>query len=461
MPSLTAVLAISGWITLGQSAPAVPVLPLDTYPPAVRDAVSPAYRDARARPADAAAAGALARVLHAWEQWDAAHEAYAHAAALAPRIFDWPYLDACILERLARPAEAAERFRRALAIQPDYLPARVKLAEALLADGQNGESRTLFTSLLREPAAEPAALFGLGRIAAAEGKHEDAIANMQRAITLFPHWGAAYYSLALSFRALGRREEAQQALVRHAQYGPQWPGVEDRVLAAVNALRTDQGARLRRGNKLANEGDVPGAIAEYEAALAADASLGLAHANLIKLYGRSRNWVKAEEHYRAALALGSGLAELHYDYGVLLGLQEKWEQAADAYRLAIAVNPLYAEAHNNLGQILERNRQLDAAIDAYRHALDAQPTFRLARFNTGRMLIALNRAPEAVAVLEPLAQPRDAESARYVFALSVAYIRNGDKASGLKWATDARQRAQEFGQQELAAAIDRQLATIK
>ena len=427
----------------------------------MRESVARAYRDAEARPADAVAIGSLARLLHAWEQWDAAHEAYARAASLAPAEFEWRYLDACVFERLARPADAAAHLRDALKIRPDYLPARVKLAEALLAAGQNEESRTLFTSLLREPPAEPAAWFGLGRIAAAEGKHEDAIAKLQRAITLFPEWGAAHYSLALSLRALGRREEAQQALVRHAQYGPRWPAVEDRVLAAVNALRTDPGARLRRAKKLADEGDVPGAIAEYEAALAADASLGLAHANLIQLYGRSRNWMKAEVHYRAALALGSSLAELHYDYGVLLGFQEKWDQAADAYRLAIAVNPLYAEAYNNLGQILERNRQFDAAADAYRHALDAQPSFRLARFNTGRMLIALNRAPEAVAVLEPLAEPRDAESARYVFALSVALIRSGDKTSGLKWATDARQRAQEFGQQELAAAIDREIASIK
>lgn len=461
MPSLTAVLAITGLIALGQSAPAVPVLPLDTYPPAMRAAVSPTYRTAKARPADAAAAGALARLLHAWEQWDAAHEAYAHAGALAPRIFDWHYLDACILERLARPAEAAERLRRALAIQPDYLPARVKLAEALLAAGQTEESRTLFTSLLREPPAEPAASFGLGRIAAAEGKHEDAIAKMQRAIMLFPEWGAAHYSLALSLRALGRREEAQQALTRQAQYGPRWPVVEDPVLASLASVRIDPAARLRRGQKLADAGDLTGAIAEYEAALAGDESSAIAHADLVKLYARVGNWEKAGEHYRAALTFGSNLAELHYDYGVLLGLQGKWDDAAGAYRRALAVNPSYPEAHNNLGQILERSREFVSALDEYRRALESRPTFRLARFNAGRMLIGLNRAAEAAPLLEPLVEPADPESARYVFALSVAYIRSGNKDPGIKWATEARRRAAESGQQELAAAIDRELAAIK
>jgi tetratricopeptide (TPR) repeat protein len=459
IPTLT-VLLLTGWVVLGQVPPALQPLPLDSYPAAMREVVSSAYRDAQARPADAAATGSLARVLHAWEQWSAAHDAYSRAAALAPGAFEWRYLDACVLERLARPADAAARLEEALALRPDYLAARVKLAEALLEAGQIEESRPLFTALLDDPHARPEALFGLARIAAAEGKHEDAVTKYQRAIALFPEWGAAHYSLALSLRALGRREEAKRALEKHAQYGPRWPAVEDSVLASVNAVRTDAAARLRRGQKLADDGDINAAIEELEGALMADKSLSVAHELLITLYGRTRDWGKAEEHYRAALLLGPN-AEIHYDYGVLLGLQEKWDGAADAYRQAIAINPSYAEAHNNLGQVLERTRLFDKALEEYQRAMETQPTFRLARFNAGRMLIALGRPAEAVAVLESLVEPPDAESARYVFALSVANIRSGNKADGIKWAAEARRRAAESGQQDLAAAIDRELASIK
>jgi tetratricopeptide (TPR) repeat protein len=428
----------------------------------MRESVARVYRDAASRPADAVAVGSLARLLHAWEQWDAAHEAYVRAASLAPAEFEWRYLDACVLERLARPADAAALLSEALEIRPDYLPARVKLADALLNAGEVEKSRTMFTALLREPQARPEALFGLGRIAAVEGKHDQATEKIQQAISLFPEWGAAHYALALSLRALGRRDEAQLALQRHAQYGAQWPAVEDRVLAGVSALRNDPGARLRRGQKLADTGDMNGAIAEYEAALAADPSLAIAHANLIKLYGRSENWTKAEEHYRAAVKLGSDLAELHYDYGVLVSLQQKWDQAADAYRLAIAVNPRYAEAHNNLGQVLERLRQSpDTALAEYRQALDSQPTFRLARFNEGRMLIALSRPDEAIAELQKITEPRDAEAPRYLFALSTAHIRAGHKDEGVRWATEARQLALTYGDTALAAAIERDLAMIR
>ena len=213
--------------------------------------------------------------------------------------------------------------------------------------------------------------------------------------------------------------------------------------------------------KLAERGDLEGAIAAHEAALVQEPSLAEAHANLITLYGRAQNFAKAEEHYRAVVALGVNLSTAHYDYGVLLGLQEKWDLAAEAYRQAIAVNPLHAQAHNNLGQILERQRQFDAAADAYRHALEGQPTFRLARFNLGRMLLALGRPDAAIEEFEKLTEPRDAEAPRYLFALATAHVRSGHREIGIRWATEARQLALEQGQNDLAAAIARDLASLK
>jgi tetratricopeptide (TPR) repeat protein len=152
---------------------------------------------------------------------------------------------------------------------------------------------------------------------------------------------------------------------------------------------------------------------------------------------------------------------VHYDYGVLLTQQGKWELAADAYRRACQINPAHAQAHNNLGQLLERTRQFDAALDEYRLAIEGQPTFRLARFNAGRALVALGRPAEAVLELARITEPRDAESPRYLFALSVAQLRSGNRPEALRWATEAKQLAERFGQTELAAAIAEQLGSLK
>jgi tetratricopeptide (TPR) repeat protein len=458
----SALLACAIVVSVAQATlPPLPRLSLDAYPIAAREAVARAYRDASARSTDPAVVGTLAETLHAWDQWGAAHDAYLRAQMLAPRAFEWQYLDGLALLRLARHAEAAARFDEALQRSPGYLPARVNLAESLLESGSLDRAEPLFDALRREPAAEPAAELGLGRIAAARGQHDAAVTHLERAVALFPEWGAAYYALALSYRALGRPDDARRALERNAQYGPRWPGQNDSVFATVAALRDDAQTSLQRGLKLADAGDLADAIAAHEAALARDPSIAQAHVNLISLYGRSQDWARAEQHYRAVVALGFNLDEAHYDYGVLLGLQERWGPAAEAYRQAIAINPRHAQAHNNLGQMLERERKVEEAAAAYRQAVDSQPAFRLGRFNLGRKLLALGRTDEAVVELEKLTEPRDGEAPRYLFALATAHVRAGHRAEGIKWANDARQLALEYGQHDLAAAIARDLALLK
>src|SRR4029453_3059743 len=140
-----------------------------------------------------------------------------------------------------------------------------------------------------------------------------------RAIALFRQFGEAYYGLAQSLRALGRRDEARAALEQHRGAG--------------------------RGGPPTAPPPPPPALPQ-------------AHANLISLYGRAGQWAKAEQHYKAVLALGYNVDEAHYNYGVLLGSQQRWSEAAAAYRLAVAANPLHAQALNNLGQLLEGERHL-------------------------------------------------------------------------------------------------------
>lgn len=449
-------------LSLAQPATsALPSLAFDSFPPAARQVIEPAARAAAAKPTDAGAVGAFGRALHAWEQWTSAHEAYARAAALAPRAFEWRYLDAVVLQRLALHADAVTRLREALSLSPEFLPARLKLAELLLESGNLDESKKLFLALVDEPLSRPAVEVGLGRIAAAEQAHDAAVAHFRRAVALFPELGAAHYGLALSYRALGRLDEARSALALHHQYGARWPALADPVLATVTTLREDAGAILQRGVRLAEAGDLDGAIAAHEAALERDPALVQSHANLISLYGRAGNWSKAEDHYRAVVRSGSAGAEPHYDYGVLLGLQQKWDLAIDAYRQALAVNPMHAHAQNNLGQALEQQRKFTDAAEVYRQAIQNQPGFRLARFNLARMLIALGQPADAATELAKIVEPRDAEAPRYLFALGVAHLRAGRKDEAVKWSLEAKALALQFGQTELAAAIDRDLAALK
>ena len=317
-----------------------------------------------------------------------------------------------------------------------------------------------YEALATEPAAAPVGELGLARVAARHGRHADAVTHFERAIALFPQFGEAYYGLAQSLRALDRRTRRVPRSSSIALHGTRWPAIDDPLAARVASVRDDPRARLARGLRLADAGDLAGAIEAHEAALARNPSLAQAHANLISLYGRAGQWAKAEAHYKAVLALGYNVDEAHYNYGVLLGLQQRWSEAAAAYRLAVAANPLHAQARNNLGQLLERERKLDEAVAQYRQAVAANPQFRLARYNLGRMLLAARRYDDAIAEFERLREPQDAESPRYLVR-ACHRARAGRPARRRAWRWRARHGVwpSAFGQHELVAAIDRDMAS--
>jgi len=77
------------------------------------------------------------------------------------------------------------------------------------------------------------------------------------------------------------------------------------------------------------------------------------------------------------------------------------------------------------------------------------------------MLIAKGRPDEAVAELQKITEPRDAEAPKYLFALSTAYVQAGQKSEGIRWGTAAKQLALQYGDSALAVAIERDLAMIR
>jgi tetratricopeptide (TPR) repeat protein len=456
-------LASSGGISLALAllvarpaaqTPALPRLPLSAYATETRDAVEPMLRAAAARPTDASAAGALGRTLQAWQQWHAAHEAFRRAQTLEPGAFDWFYLDGLVLQRLARHAEAAEDFRRALAVTPDYLPAQVKYAESLLKSGDLTESERVFDALLEDPLAETFARFGLGRIAATQGSHDAAVTHLQRAVALFPEWGEAHYALAMSYQALRRREEATTALALHGRFGNTVPVLDDPVLAGTAAVRDDAAASLERGIRLKQTGDLEGAIAAHEAAVVRNPGYAQAHANLISLYTEVRNWAQVEEHYQAVVSLGFGLAGANLDYGHAQELQGRWPQAEAAYRRAIAINPEHTGAHIRLGRALERQKNLEAAAAEFRLAVASRPTDRVARYDLGRMLMALGRPREAISEFERTLEPRDEMTPQCLLGLAVALALAGQPQEAARRFDDAKGLAIKYEQTDVVRTID-------
>jgi len=440
---------------------AVPSLPLDTLPAAARERVAAAYQRATTAPASADASGSVAMLLHSYDQFGLAEAWYRRAARLDSAAFDWAYLLGVVQAERGHQEDAARSLRDAVERRPRDVPARLRLADLLLARGDLDASAALYEELVKEYPDLPQAHHGAGRVEAARGHPAAAAERFRRATDLFTGYGAAHYALGLAYRDLARADDARAALQLYEAHRMEAPPLDDPVLARVRQLKTGPLARLAEGVRLGKEGDLEGARREHEAALVADPSLAQAHANLISLYGRLGRPDKAEEHYKASVALSPGLAEAHYDYGVLLVQQQRTREAAQAFERALAINPNYAAAHNNLGNMLEAEGRGAEAESHYRAAIANDPTYRLARFNLGRTLVAQQKPAEAVAELEKTLVPEDDETPRYLYALAAAWVRAGDRAKGLQYGRQAQEKATARGQTDLAATIARDLRSLE
>lgn len=445
------------------SAPPLPVLDLGAFAAASRDDLAGAYRRAQAAPDDSTAVGALAMVLHAWEQYEAAARAYARAQHLAPDVVDWFYLGGLVADRRAERSEAIEQFERAHRLAPDQPLVALRLADARLAGGDVEGAEVLYRQLVDVPACAPAAWYGLGRIHLLRKADDKARAAFTRALELYPAFGAAHYAMAQIQRRARETEAAALSLARQRQCLACWPMPEDPWRDRVASLRTDAAVLITRGVASAAGGkgaDDAEAIRLHEEALARDPSRTLAHVNLIELYGRTGNAADAARHFAAAREVPAYAADAHRAYGLVLLSVRQAAEALPHFEQALGRVPGDPAALQGMGLALEMLDRPQEAADAYTRALVAAPTSRPARFGLARVAMRLNDIDRAIAHLERLREPVDAETARYLFALSVAHVRRGDRAEGRRVAEQALALAQRFGDTATAATIEAELRKL-
>lgn len=444
------------------SLPELPQVELTDFPSAVREQVQEAYAAARAHPKDADANGKLGMLLDLYERHESAAVCYQRAHLLEPGSFRWLYYLGSLQAAQGKRGEAAVTLRSALRLNPDYLPARLKLAETLLATGKLEESGNIYAALVKRHPDSAEAQYGLGRIHAARGDLVSAVASYRKACEFFPPYGAAHYALALAYRKLKETEKSRQHMRRYEENKNLVPPLDDPLGDAMRELDLGAASHLRRGVALEQVGRLEDSVAAHEKALQLDPKLVTAHVNLIALYGRLGRPEKAEEHYRAAVSLNPNqFANIHYYYGVLLLGQGKYQEAEQAFRQALQVNPFYAEAHNNLGALLERQGRLEEALREFRKASENRPDFRLAHFHIGRILANQKKYNEAIEHFLKTLTPEDESTPTYLYALAATYARAGDGESALSYYRRAREQAVARGQTQLLTGIDRDLRILE
>ncbi len=434
--------------------PAVDFAPLQ---PAVRESISYALAAAQAQPRNAGTVARLGMVLHAHDRFGAAAICYQRAHTLDPRNFDYAYYWGSALAAEGKYVEALVPLRRALVSDKNSVPARLKLADALLAAGQTQEAGEEYCKVLAQDADNPAASYGFGR----SQKGAAAIAAFTKALILFPRYGAAQFALAAAYRAAGNTAKAEETLAGYEHNKSNTPPLDDPLMGAVYTMNAGAAGLLRQAKVLEREDRLSEAVTLQEKALEQDPKLVQAWINLISLHGRLGQFDKAEAAFRKALDIAPNQADVHYNFGVLCLKLERIDEARKAFQKAVQLDPRHADALHNLGSLVEDSGQLDAAAHLYEQALAAMPEHRPARFQLGRIYANQRRYAQAITEFEKLQEPIDAQSATYLYALGATHARAGHRKQSIEILQRARQQAEKSGQREIASAVDRDLAALE
>ncbi len=429
--------------------------------PAARHQVLEAHREAQEHPQDATPVGKLGMILQAYGKFDAAETCYRRAQALAPANFRWTYLLGNAEAWLGKYPQAIAHLQAAIELDPDYAPAKVRLAQLLFDTGEVDQSRRLCEAALRRNPRLASAHLALGKALAASGDWPGAIAAYRRALELFANFAAAHYALGLAYRKTGDPAAAARHLRESERLKHARQPAEDPVIEQVKAFYAGGLTHLAKGSELAQQGKLREAAAEFEAALRRNPDLMPAHINLIAMYGQLGQFEQAEEHFRTAEQLDPGWVEIYHNWGLALLSKGEKDRAGAMFRKAIEVNPNYADARAQLGALLHEQGRLDEAAAELERALQLSPSHRQAHFLLADILARRGRLREAVPHLLETVKVEDRRTPFGFQALAIVYERLGDPRQAAAYLEEALRRARALGMQNLAEGLERERARLE
>ena len=149
-------------------------------------------------------------------------------------------------EQAEASSEAGRQYRRALEIEPEYLPALQRLAVLALNEARPEEALTLARRMQQQETAAAAGHTIEGRVHAAAGRHDEAARAYEQAYALEPS-AERVLALALTQQQLGRTDAAAELLSTR-----------------LAAYPDETSVRFYLAQALMTTGDNAGAVREYE-----------------------------------------------------------------------------------------------------------------------------------------------------------------------------------------------------
>ena len=313
---------------------------------------------------------------------------------------------------------ALEAFRTALAANPGFVKARINLALLLVKGRQLQLALEAYRQVLVTDGEQPAAWNGIGLVLADLRKFEDARNAFARAIQARPDFAEAHYNMSFALSNLGDFEgalrETKRALELDPYYVPQKFALaidleyEDPDLSVV----PDLGGEQRMSGEVGQFSFDPGLLDSLFTQLAPPPSPEPAVV------------VEADPYAMAADYLTKGL----------------YDRATAETSRAIARGADEADGYGLLGDVLYRQGAYGDALERFRAASALRPGHARAMRGEAQALTMLGRGAEARVVAERIREsaPEDVEA---LMLVASARFEAGDPAAALEALDEARRLA--------------------
>ena len=239
----------------------------------------------------------------------------------------------------------------------------------------------------------------------------DPAALWSSSVAARPGNARAHNNLALALRQEGRIGEAREHLDRAIQLDPAYAparynrgvlelaegrlaAAEDDFSAALRIAPAHPDARFNLGVTLTRAGRAAEALPHFEEALRRRPGADV-HFNLGVALSALNRTGEAENHLHAALALEADLAEAYAQLGRLAERAARTDEAKTKYERVLTLDPHHAEAHRRLGLLAARREDLAAAERHFSALARIRPDDADAHANLGNVLLLTGRAREA------------------------------------------------------------------
>lgn len=321
----------------------------------------------------------LSRLHHANGFFAEARRAYQGLVALDPENPRWPHLLASIYAGYGQMGEAVPLLRRTVTLAPEYLPAKLRLGDALQKTNAFDEAAAVFRAALSQQPDNAYALLGLAKGGVAAGNWSAARAHLYRIPLDQRRLTGAWALLTTVEEQLGDAAAA----------------------AAANAAQED-GQRFRGApdpwlDELIVESYDVYRIRVQAAVIAATGEIG-----------------QARRLLERAMVLAPSDPKVHRDFAQVMEQLGEITVARSHLERAVELDPREADGWNNLIELLKKIGDVQAVdravVKGLAHCPDS-PTLHLER---ARRLAATGQFPEALAGFRESQRLRPQEAVVYV-----------------------------------------------